>query len=112
MSPTNSQNRRSTPAIETDIISPIGIKQSRQQISSTDDHALAPPSNTSNIEAMLIKQSRQIRALYELQKSTFGKVSIIQTQVKKLTSTKNTDLSTKVFNVSKYNIPYRYITNY
>ena len=71
-----------------------------------DDHVPPPPSKTHNIEAMLIKQGKQIRALYELQKLTFEKVTIVQTQVKKFTSTKNTDLNQKVFNVSNHNIFY------
>ena len=52
---------------------------------------------------MLIKQGKQIRVLYELQKSTLEKVSIMQGQFKKLTSTKNTDLNPKVFGVSNHN---------
>ena len=46
---------------------------------------------------MLIKQGKQIRALYELQKETLEKVSYIQQQTKKLN---NVDLSHKVFSVS------------
>jgi hypothetical protein len=47
---------------------------------------------------MLIKQGRQIRALYELQKSTLEKVTSIQNQLKK--TNKNIELSSKVFAVS------------
>ena len=47
---------------------------------------------------MLVKQGRQIRALYELQKSTFEKVTSIQSQLKK--TNKNIELSSKVFSVS------------
>jgi len=47
---------------------------------------------------MLVKQDRQIRALYELQKSTFEKVTSIQSQLKK--TNKNIELSSKVFSVS------------
>ena len=47
---------------------------------------------------MLIKQGRQIRALYELQKSTFEKVTSIQKQLKN--SNKSIELSSKVFGVS------------
>ena len=56
---------------------------------------------------MLAKQGKQIRALYELQKVTHEKISLIHNQLKKLTSHKSTELSQKIFNVS-----YRYITNY
>ena len=109
MSPTGTQSTRSchfTPVIETDIIPLVSTKRSQQQMSGTDDHhALAPRSNTSNVETDTIaKHSRQIRAIYELQKATFEKISIIQNQVKKLTSSKNTDLNPKVFSVSNHNI--------
>jgi hypothetical protein len=53
---------------------------------------------------MLIKQGKQIRALYELQKTTFEKVSLIQNQIKKQNSDKNTELSPKVFSVSNHNL--------
>jgi hypothetical protein len=53
-----------------------------------------------NIETMLIKQGKQIRALYELQKATFERVSSIQNQLKKLTSDDDTELNSKVFSVS------------
>jgi len=102
--------------MKTDTISPTSTQQvitrpqhefssltntSKQQISSTDEHA-PPPSR--NIEAMLIKQGKQIRALYELQKTTFEKVSLIQNQIKKQNSDKNTELSPKVFSVSNHNL--------
>ena len=54
--------------------------------------------DSTRIEAMLVKQGRQIRALYELQKSTFEKVTSIQSQLKK--TNKNIELSSKVFSVS------------
>ena len=47
---------------------------------------------------MLVKQGRQIRALYELQKATFDKVTLIQNQLKK--TNKNIELSSKVLAVS------------
>jgi hypothetical protein len=53
-----------------------------------------------NIETMLIKQGKQIRALYELQKATFERVSSIQNQLKKLTSDDDTKLNSKAFSVS------------
>ena len=53
-----------------------------------------------SMQTMLIKQSKQIRALYELQKSTNEKVSWIQNQLKKQKSVKNNELSVKIFSVS------------
>jgi hypothetical protein len=108
-SPTRS--RRSTPIIEPNLISPTSAQRTRRfetefstfdkrRTSSTDDRA---PPLSNNIEAMLVKQGKQIRALYELQKTTFDKISTIQSQMKKLTS-KNTELSPKVFNVSNHNL--------
>src|SRR5262249_29281703 len=48
---------------------------------------------------MMIKQGKQIRALYQLLKSMNDKVTFIQGEIKKDTS--STDLSAKVFAVSK-----------
>jgi len=53
-----------------------------------------------NIEDMLIKQGKQIRALYELQKISLERISLLQTQVKKLSSDKKNELSLKILNVS------------
>ncbi len=74
-------SRHSTPAIDPEI----------------SPQRRAPPS-LFQIEKLLDKQGKQIRALYELQKDTNSKITAIQ---KKLTSnSKNTELSIKVFNVS------------
>ena len=54
------------------------------------------------LENLLIKQGKQIRALYELQKKTFEKVTWVQNQIKKQNNTNKLDLSPKVFNVSKF----------
>ena len=61
-----------------------------------------PPNDNSrrSHENLLIKQGRQIRALYELQKLTFEKVTWVQTQIKKQNNNNKTDLNQKVFNVS------------
>ena len=59
--------------------------------------------NLSRIEEILVKQGRQIRVLYDLQKSTLDKISTVQNQMKKLTSI-NAELSSKVFNVSNRNL--------
>lgn len=49
---------------------------------------------------MIIKQGKQNRVIYELQKMTLEKVSLLQTQIKKIKSDKSNELSPKVFNVS------------
>src|SRR5436190_6933437 len=86
------RSRRSTPVIEENIkdIAPSSKPTGTKRRDSTRD--------TKSIEAMLVKQDRQIRALYELQKSTLKKVSSIQSQLKK--TNKNIELSSKVFSVS------------
>lgn len=54
---------------------------------------------------MMVKQGKQIRALYELLKTTNEKVSWIQNEVKKQDTGSN-NLSTKIFSVSKiYRFP-------
>ena len=88
------RSRRGTPVIDVNIedIAPSSTPTGTKRRDSTRD--------TESIEAMLVKQGSQIRALYELQKSTFEKVTSIQSQLKK-TSNKNTiELSSKVFSVS------------
>ena len=86
------RSHRSTPVIEENIkdIAPSSKPTGTKRRDSTRD--------TKSIEAMLVKQGRQIRALYELQKSTFEKVTSIQSQLKK--TNKNIELSSKVFSVS------------
>ena len=54
------------------------------------------------MQTMQVKQGKQIRALYEIQKSTSEKVSWIQNQLKKQDSAKNNELSAKVFSVSNF----------
>jgi hypothetical protein len=87
------RSRRGTPAIDVNIedIAPSSTPTGTKRRDSTRD--------TKSIEALLVKQGRQICALYELQKSTFEKVTSIQNQLKK-TSNKNIELSSKVFSVS------------
>jgi len=54
------------------------------------------------LEAMVVKQGKQIRALYELQKSTHETVIWIRNQIKiQNEKKKKIDLSEKVFGVSK-----------
>jgi hypothetical protein len=100
------------------LISPTGIQQSSVKIPPTrvlsDDRLISStgiqqPSvkilpnrddRLTNIEAILIKQGKQNRAIYDLQKVTLEKVSLLQAQVKKIKSEKSNELSQKVFNVS------------
>lgn len=49
---------------------------------------------------MLIKQGKQIRALYGLQKTSLERILFLQTQVKKLSSDKKNDLNPKILSVS------------
>ena len=51
---------------------------------------------------MFKKQSKQLRALYEMQKTTASKVTWIQNQIKKQNETKSKELSDKVFGVSNF----------
>lgn len=99
----SSRSRHSTPALDADIMSTYTSTPARAREVAVID-APPPPRTNTNIEAMLVKQGRQIHALYELQKSTFEKVSSIQTQVKKLATSKSNDLSAKVFGVSNHNL--------
>ena len=86
------RSRRSTSVIEENIedIAPSSKPTGTKRRDSTR--------NTKSIEVILVKQDRQIRVLYELQKSTFEKVMSIQNQLKK--TNKNIELSSKVFSVS------------
>jgi ribosomal protein S4E len=55
-------------------------------------------------QKILIKQGKQIRAVYELQKVTNKRVTLIQNQMEKNTDDKQfVDLNPKVFSVSKSN---------
>jgi len=120
-----SRSRATTPGVETDVLAEFGNIAIAiwGRVTSVDDRSpvrsrrstpvieeniedIAPSSkptgtkrrDSTRIEAMLVKQDRQIRALYELQKSTFEKVTSIQNQLKK--TNKNIELSSKVFSVS------------
>jgi len=106
VSPERQQSRRSTPSTpsmespekqQSQRLTPIIVEQPKpaQSQHSTEDRG-----PLKNIEAMLVKQGKQIRVLYELQKTSLEKISLLQTQVKKLSSDKNHELSPKVFNVS------------
>src|SRR6185295_9625201 len=117
-----SRSWATTPGVETDVLAEFEDIAIRGRGTSVDDRSpgsrrstpvieeniedIAPSSkltgtkrrDSTRIEAMLVKQGRQIRALYELQKSTFEKVTSIQSQLKK--TNKNIELSSKVFSVS------------
>jgi hypothetical protein len=81
--------------VESPILSP-----QRSRVPSIDTQRRASFDTHVSVESMLVKQGKQIRALYELQKKTLEKVELIQNQIKNLTGDKNTDLSSKVFGVS------------
>ena len=91
------QSQHSTPIVEPSIAEPA---QSQHSTSIVRRISFDNRSPFNNIEAMLIKQGKQIRILYELQKTSIEKISWLQTQVKKLNSDKDNELSSKVFNVS------------
>ena len=89
------RSRRGTPIIEAnieDIVAPATTSKPTASTKRRDS------TRDKSIEAMLVKQGRQIRALYELQKATFDKVTLIQNQLKK--TNKNIELSSKVLAVS------------
>ena len=91
------RSHRGTPIIEAnieDIVAPATTSTSKPTASTKRRDSTRDKS----IETMLVKQGRQIRALYELQKATFEKVTLIQNQLKK--TNKNIELSSKVFAVS------------
>jgi pyruvate/2-oxoglutarate dehydrogenase complex dihydrolipoamide acyltransferase (E2) component len=88
------------------LTSPIDVQHSTSPtslISPLESETIVSRSRTrTNIEAILVKQGKQIRALYELQKATHEKLIWIQNQIKTQNEKKKkTDLSEKVFGVSK-----------
>jgi hypothetical protein len=84
------QSGLSTPIVEPPIDEPAQSQYSEPQIAD----------RLTNIETMLIKQGKQIRILYELQKTSLERISSLHAQVKKLNSDKINELSLKVLNVS------------
>ena len=111
-----SMSRRSTPAFEIptqrsqpehtpDVTQPEHTPQLPEpehtpQLPEPETPQLA---NFQQIEKLFAKQGKQIRAIYEMQKTAHEKLSSVQAQLKKLTS-KNTELSKKVFGVSNHNL--------
>ena len=95
------QSRHSTPIIETAVTSSKRVSFDNRN------------TQIDNIEAMVIKLSKQMRVLYELHKTSLEKISRLQTQIKKMTNDKNNELSSKVFSVSNNLvciITFRYLT--
>ncbi len=87
-------------------ITPLDVQHSTSPtslISPLESETIVSRSRTrTNVEAILVKQGKQIRALYELQKATHEKLIWIQNQIKTQNEKKKkTDLSEKVFGVSK-----------
>ena len=58
------------------------------------------PNTNVKLEELLVKQGKQICALYQMQKSTNEKLVWLQNHFKKQDENKNNDLSQKVFSVS------------
>jgi hypothetical protein len=84
-----------------EIMSPTATQQSRRSTPSVEiPSRVTSDDRLNNIEAILIKQGKQNRIIYELQKLSYEKISSLQTQIKKLSSDKSNQLSQKVFNVS------------
>jgi len=84
-----------------EIMSPTATQQSRCSTPSVEiPSRVTSDDRLNNIEAILIKQGKQNRIIYELQKLSYEKISSLQTQIKKLSSDKSNQLSQKVFNVS------------
>ena len=94
-----SMSRRSTPAFEI----PTQRSQPEHTPDVTQPEHTPQLTNFQQIEKLFAKQSKQIRAIYEMQKTAHEKLSSVQAQLKKLTS-KNTELSKKVFGVSNHNL--------
>ena len=95
-----------TPVNVQHLTSPIDVQHSTSPtslISPLESETIVSRSRTrTNVEAILVKQGKQIRALYELQKATHEKLIWIQNQIKTQNEKKKkTDLSEKVFGVSK-----------
>jgi hypothetical protein len=95
-----------TPVNVQHLTSPIDVQHSTSPtslISPLESETIVSRSRTrTNVESILVKQGKQIRALYELQKATHEKLIWIQNQIKTQNEKKKkTDLSEKVFGVSK-----------
>ena len=99
MEPTSTEGQQSglsTPIVP--IVEPPIDEPAQSQYSTPAEPQIAD--RLKNIETMLIKQGKQIRILYELQKTSLERISSLHAQVKKLNSDKTNELSLKIFNVS------------
>jgi len=110
-----SRTRRSiTPVI--DIEHPIAEKSdiTLPYISAQSVNLFSPQSHYDNqwqeslekqgkqIQSILVKQEKQLRALYEMQKSTNEQIAWIVNQVKQQSNKDSNDLNPKVFMVSNF----------
>jgi hypothetical protein len=113
------RQRSATPIFVQHTTSPPNVQQYIPYFPSNIERPIivSPPIPTTStlqipIESMVAKQGKQIRALYELQKSTHESVMWIRNQIKlQNEKRKKTDLSEKVFSVSK-NFHRHYISRY
>ena len=84
-----------TPVNVQHLTSPIDVQHSTSPtslISPLESETIVSRSRTrTNIEAILVKQGKQIRALYELQKATHEKLIWIQNQIKTQNEKKKKD---------------------
>jgi hypothetical protein len=55
-----------------------------------------------SIQSILVKQGKQIRAIYELQKTNMEKMDKVYNQLKKINKDQSNELSAKVFAVSNF----------
>ena len=102
--------RPPTPIIEDDQLSSRSassrphtlVLEHEQFASARRDISLDNNKKINEMQSMLVKQGRQIRAIYELQKFNMEKVEMIYGQLKKLTKEKDNELSPKVFAVSNF----------
>jgi hypothetical protein len=91
-----SHHRRSIPAIEDDN---YGSRNPTRITASTASRH--QEQSNEKYEKLIIKQGKQIRALYELQKLVLEKVAWVESHLRKQNNDNKIDLSQKVFNVSK-----------
>lgn len=101
--------RPSTPTTEQEVIvideehNPSKKLPEMKHRESSDKYGNKLGKKIDKLEEMLKKQSKQIRALYELQKSTNNQTKWIQNQLRQQTENNNdVDLAPKIFTVSNF----------
>jgi hypothetical protein len=105
---TTSITRPATPAVEDDRSSISASTRPQtpiiEDVASTTRRDILSDNNEriQSIQSILVKQGKQIRALYELQKTNMEKVDMVYSHLKKLTREKSNELSAKVFAVSNF----------